>query len=231
MQYTYEYAGETYTYILTNKRIKNINARMKDDGIIHVSAPFGVSAASVRRLLLAHGEKFRLARLHLKQRTTALPDYTDGSVIRYLGRNVTLCYHPDAAAPFLEGDVLHLRAESPAQAEPLVRHWLQERSFLLFEQMNRETCETCRRHGYNVPLARITIREMTSRWGSCTPSKGRISINLRLMQYPECSIRAVFFHEYAHFMEQNHSAQFYAVLERICPDYREWDAHLKRRHG
>ncbi len=229
MEYTYEYEGETYVFVLTNKRVRNINARMKDDGIIHVSAPLGVSAASVRRLLLAHGDTFRKARIRLTERLAARPDFTDGSQVPYLGRSLTLCY--DTVPAVLCGDVLHLPADSPAQAEVLWRHWLQERCYLLFDSLNRETCECCRRHGYDVPLARITIREMTSRWGSCTPSKARISMNLRLMQYPVNSIRSVFFHEYAHFMEQNHSDRFYAVLEGICPDYRKWDALLRTHRG
>lgn len=227
MQY-FEYRNEQFPFLITRKKVKNINARLKADGIIYVSAPRSVSVDAIRSMLLANAERFRMARLHAAERAANLPDYTDGSEIQYLGTAVMLRYDKHVQVPVLENGILLLPATDPKDAERLVRHWIKERALLLYSRINKEICKDYRSHGYEVPLARITIKEMTSRWGSCTPASGRISMNLRLMQYPECSIYAVFYHEYAHFMEPNHSARFYAVLEGICPSYRKWDALLKK---
>lgn len=228
MQY-FEYRNESFPFTVTRKRVKYINARMKSDGVIYVSAPYGVSLEIIRSMLLANAERFRLARLHAAERAANRPDCSDGSVIRYLGNPITLCYDQTARTPFLEDEALYLSADTPAEAMRLVRHWLKERSLLLYSRINREVCEDFRRHGFDVPLAHVTIKDMTSRWGSCSPASGRISMNLRLIQYPEQCIYAVFYHEYAHFLEANHSSRFYAVLESVCPAYREWDAPLKNR--
>ena len=77
----------------------------------------------------------------------------------------------------------------------------------------------CRRNG--IPLPKITLKMMRSRWGSCTPAKGHISISKRLIHYPVQCLDYVLLHEYAHLLVPNHSARFYAVIEDCMPDYKE----------
>ena len=66
---------------------------------------------------------------------------------------------------------------------------------------------------------RITITGAKTRFGSCS-SKGNISFSYRLMLYPEEAIDYVVVHELAHLLEMNHSPRFYAVIEKILPDYK-----------
>ena len=68
---------------------------------------------------------------------------------------------------------------------------------------------------------KLAYRNMTSRWGSCQPSTGRICINVRLALYPPRCLEYVVVHELAHLLVHGHGAQFYAVLDRYLPDWRE----------
>lgn len=98
--------------------------------------------------------------------------------------------------------------------------------------VNEKCCEdfrSCARLQTKPPLAVVTVRNMTSRWGSCTASKGRISIRFDLVQYPPECLESVFYHEYSHFAEQNHSAAFYDILEKMYPDYRKCSEVLKKK--
>ena len=66
---------------------------------------------------------------------------------------------------------------------------------------------------------------MRSRWGSCIPAKGQITLNSVLIGTPvDCQI-AVAAHELAHMMVPNHSPAFYSLLEERLPGYR--DSHQK----
>ena len=67
---------------------------------------------------------------------------------------------------------------------------------------------------------RITITSAKHRFGSCS-SKGNLSFSYRLMMYPEAAIDYVVVHELAHIVEMNHSKAFYAVIEKVLPDYKE----------
>jgi predicted metal-dependent hydrolase len=75
---------------------------------------------------------------------------------------------------------------------------------------------------------RITITGAKTRFGSCS-SKGNISYSYRLMLYPEAAIDYVVVHELAHLKEMNHSKKFYAIIEKILPDYKERIKLLKRK--
>ena len=67
------------------------------------------------------------------------------------------------------------------------------------------------------------MKKMTSRWGSATPAKGHISLNLYLMKAPVSCIESVVLHETAHFLQMNHGDAFYRVVTGIMPDY--WERH------
>ena len=76
-----------------------------------------------------------------------------------------------------------------------------------------------------VKAGKIAYRNMTSRWGSCQPSTGRICINVRLALYPPECLEYVVVHELCHRKEMNHSARFWAEVEHVSPDYeirRKW---------
>lgn len=74
--------------------------------------------------------------------------------------------------------------------------------------------------------SRITITAAQKRFGSCS-SKGNISYSYRLMLYPEAAREYVVVHELAHLIQMNHSKEFYAIIERILPDYKRRRRMLK----
>ena len=73
---------------------------------------------------------------------------------------------------------------------------------------------------------RITITGAKRRFGSCS-SRGDISYSFRLMAYPDRAIDYVVVHELCHLVHMNHSRDFYALLEKYLPDYKERRALLK----
>ncbi len=223
----FQYQGRTFTYIITRKQMKSVRARVKEDGIIYVSAPHAASDNYIRGFLLNNAEE--LARLidSAALRKAAAPDYSDGSLIPYLGGNITLHLHSAPCPTTLQQDGLHVFARDPQEAQFAVRQWEISQCTKLYRRINRRVYEHFCTMGYAVPLAHIQIKEMSSRWGSCTAKTGRISMNFRLMHYPLECIYGVFYHEYSHFLHQDHSSAFYQVLLRMYPEYHKWNALLK----
>ena len=81
-----------------------------------------------------------------------------------------------------------------------------------------------------VSYGRITIRNQKTRWGSCS-SKGNLNFNCLLMLAPPEVRDYVVVHELCHRLEMNHSARFWALVEKILPDYREQVKWLKVNGG
>ncbi|MFW8635349.1 M48 family metallopeptidase [Cribrihabitans pelagius] len=66
--------------------------------------------------------------------------------------------------------------------------------------------------------SRLTLRDTRSRWGSCT-AEGALMYSWRLVLAPPAVLRYVAAHEVAHLAEMNHSAAFWATVERIHGSY------------
>ncbi len=79
------------------------------------------------------------------------------------------------------------------------------------------------------PYGRLTLRDTRSRWGSCT-AQGALMYSWRLILAPPEVLRYVAAHEVAHLAEMNHSAAFWATVQRLYGPYREPRQWL-RRHG
>ncbi len=81
-----------------------------------------------------------------------------------------------------------------------------------------------------VDYGRITIRSQRTRWGSCS-SKGNLNFNCLLMLFPDEVVDYVVVHELCHRKHMNHSAAFYAEVERVFPEYRRCQKWLKENGG
>ena len=81
-----------------------------------------------------------------------------------------------------------------------------------------------------VDYGRITIRAQRTRWGSCS-AQGNLNFNCLLMLMPDDVMEYVVVHELCHRKEMNHSARFWAEVERVLPGYRESRRWLKENGG
>lgn len=82
----------------------------------------------------------------------------------------------------------------------------------------------------NFVYNKITIKNLVSRWGSCS-TKGNLNFNCLLMLTPDYVIDYVVVHELCHLREMNHSEKFWAEVEKIMPDYQRAELWLKQNGG
>jgi hypothetical protein len=73
--------------------------------------------------------------------------------------------------------------------------------------------------GLGVTFRRVSIRDPSSRWGSCSTT-GVLSYSWRLIFAPPFVLDYLAAHEVAHLVEMNHSPRFWRAVLRLCPDTR-----------
>ncbi|RSX57477.1 metal-dependent hydrolase [Bifidobacterium samirii] len=72
----------------------------------------------------------------------------------------------------------------------------------------------------------VTLRLMTTRWGSCTPRTGRIRLNLMLGLMEPRFLEYVLVHEMTHLRAANHGPEFTRLMDGYLPQWRAIRAEL-----
>ena len=80
-------------------------------------------------------------------------------------------------------------------------------------------------HGFQ--YKRVFIKNNRTNWGSCS-SLGNINLNLSLVTLPQELQDYVMLHELCHLKYLNHSPQFHALLESVCPGHRALEKQIKQ---
>ncbi len=224
------YCGVELRYTLEYKKVKNINLRVRPNGEVCVSAPPAVSPDRVDAFVAAKGGFIIGTRKKLEARTPPAPKkFEDGEVFPILGRQLRLAVirSDDERVQSDEGH-LYLYVRDPgdiARKQRLYGDWTARRCEKVFGETADAVYERLRSCG--VPHARITVKDMKSRWGSCMPAAGQITLNKQLLKAdPEC-IEYVIVHEYAHFLHPDHSPAFHAFVGSVLPDWKERNARLR----
>ena len=216
--------GKTLEYELTRKRVRNINLRINPDGSVKVSCPARTSVAEVERFLRSESAFiFRsLAKVSSRIDNAARPSaYEDGERVKVFGELCTL--HVSAGFPFkgvrYSYPDIYVCSDSPEKTQRLYEKWKRQKLRDKVSEMLEYYVPMFERKGVKPPAA-VTFRTMTSRWGVCSPSTGKITFNYNLFETPEELIAYIVVHEMAHFLEANHSERFWAHVEDVMPDYK-----------
>ena len=74
------------------------------------------------------------------------------------------------------------------------------------------------------------LKDMSTRWGSCSLKTHLISLNLRLYDRDDDCLKYVVIHELCHFYVSNHGPAFYHCMDQFYPDWRTARCKLRTCH-
>src|SRR5262245_7481574 len=171
----------------------------------------------------------------VRERLCSVPEpvpFVDGARIPLRGRLHCLCFSGAARAKAVVGVAAGGAVSVPRRVGPGrrdrarrgVRDWL-------FEQARADLDGCVARHSkpLGVRPRRISLRDQTSRWGSCTAG-GFLSFSWRLVLAPAHVLDYVAAHEVAHLREMNHGPRFWKHVASCIPRLEEAKRWL-RSHG
>jgi predicted metal-dependent hydrolase len=219
--------AETLPYELIFSKRKSIGITVYPDGRVIVRAPSNTPMPRIEEVIQERSAWILKHRKRFAVRPPTQPhQYVSGEIFRYLGREYCLqIERAERERVILGGENLIVQTPTPTdprQIAKLIHRWYTRQAQRVFA----ERLEACFAHvkSWNVAYPQLSIRRMKTRWGSCT-SKGKVTLNLKLIQAHVELIDYVICHELCHLREMNHSKRYYALLDSIFPS---WKAHKKR---
>ncbi len=222
-------SGKMIDVTVIYRNNKNLYLRIQEDGSLQVSCHPNVSDAYIISFLK---QKEEWISKHLEQAKHREMNYLtgeDGKQVRILGETYSVEYRQAKQEKIVYEDgkwIYYLKECTSARARQLFYKqgnlFLKENIEQLRKEWDRKICIANQKG-----LPSITIRYMTSRWGSCTPAKSHITISSRLIHFPLSCLEYVLLHEYTHLLVANHSSDFYAIVQRYMPNWKQYRKQLK----
>ena len=230
---TVEADGNAISYTLERKPVKNINLRIRPDNCVYVSAPKDVVAKMVDAFVVEKSVYILRALKKFKDKnreTVSENKFVNGETVKFLGRNLRLKVK-NASRSKVESDesyvTLYVKDVQDADLKKRVLEtWLRKKCKDEITAICKKVYPQVKKYGVAFP--EIQLREMVSRWGSCSPKKGFMTFNTALIAMPVSCIEYVVTHEFTHFLYPNHSKKFYQQLATFMPD---WEERKKRLDG
>lgn len=226
IQRTIQFDGIPLHYSLERKNVKNLNLHVRKDGSVYVSANNAIPEEKIDEFLLSKGTFIRNAQNKFMEQEHYKPlpkQYVSGETFYIQGRALRLKVSQSTKEKILsDGVYLLLEVKDPqnfTQKERLVKKYLDRQCKTVFGEIVDEMYPVFQKYGVAPPILRI--RNMDTRWGSCLPGKGVITLNKRLLEAPRNCIEYVVMHEFCHFIHPNHSKHFYDFLSMLMPDWKE----------
>lgn len=221
-------------YQLTRKKVKNINLRLKSDGQIFVSASDQVPVDFIDNFIKEKQEyiirvldKYEENRKYV---SVAPRKYVSGESFEILGKSLRLkVIEGQLESVITDGVFIFLTVknkENQKRKENLMNSWLKEMQMGTFNQICREIYQIFKKYDVEYPV--VKIRYMISRWGTCQPKRGVITLNSKLIEAPKNCIEYVVLHEFAHFIHPDHSKKFYDFVAMLMPDWKERKKELEK---
>lgn len=212
------------SYSLTRKRVKNINFRIKSDGIVYISANRGVSESYIKELIIKNSEAFSRQINLLKERADRKPPE---NTFYLLGRKYDVEIISSSENKAVLTDRFTVYTDNIELVDGLTEDFYRQKISEVYPRLMDEVRELIKEENIPAPSA-VRIKEMKSRWGSCNVMSRAISLNSRLIKYPEGCIRYVILHELAHLKHKGHDRAFYGFVEKYMKDYKTYVNILKK---
>lgn len=202
------------------KKVKNVSIRVKDDGDVILTVPKNRSLSDAETFFLS---KIEWIKKHKKAAGEFHPrPIADNERIYLSGKPITLkiirANEVSRRKPtaYLSGDILFVADNGRTGPEKIVENFLREELKRTLDELFRKQIAAT-----GLSPSSVSIRKMTSKWGSCTPKTRRIRMSFYLVGLPRECIDYVTLHELLHIRYPDHGAGFHAALDKYMPEWKK----------
>ena len=209
--------------MLNKKNIKNIYLRVHtSDGRIALSTPKNISDETIRLFILSRLDWIKKRSNKIKQQAQLNTyEYIDSEIHYVWGEKYKFSVVEKNAPAFIEliHDTLRLNVKPGTDLETnkqLINSWSrkQVRSYAI--PLIENWCSIL-----GVEINKLYVRNMKTYWGSCNTQAHTIRLNTELVKKPPICLEYVVVHELMHLLEASHNKNFYTLMSKYLPDWKQ----------
>ena len=208
----YELNGTLYDVEIVRKNNRNTYLRMKEPNIIYVTTSYFTTKRQVKQLLESNEKALLRMEQQLKKREEKKKHFY------YLGE----VYDIITVTTIKKVEVIEHNIYTPSKEA--LEKWLRKQARMLFQERLDYYYQLMEE---SLPNPKLRIRQMKTRWGVCNRKSETITLNTELIHYPRICTDYVVVHELSHFTHFNHSKDFWNLVSKYCPNYKEIKKILK----
>jgi predicted metal-dependent hydrolase len=214
-----------FEVVFTNR--KTLGITVTPELNVLVKAPTDSSIENIREKIIKKAPwiiKQQSFFLSFQPRTTERK-FISGETHLYLGRQYLLKVEIDNSESVkLKGKFIEVKTTNKSNAKQLVTDWYLHQARTKFNAIAQQLIDNFKKH--KVEPTSIILREMPTRWGSCT-AKGKIILNPELIKAPKGCIEYVIIHELCHLVYHDHTQKFIDLQTTEMPDWEKWKSKLE----
>lgn len=226
--------GTELEYHLEIKRIRKIYIRVKAEGVF-VTAPVGTTLQEIEECLNYDAQAIIRAKERVEQKVAVAAEkkkqLRENQQLEFLGGNLPfeIVQAPHSKAELGDnGLVLYMKdVQNVEERDKLIDKFYTEQCKKLFTILLQEQYKNFL-HYYVIPVPKLKIRDMKTRWGTCNILTADVTLNKKLIRAPKQVIEMIIVHELSHLVERNHNARFYGVMTTVMPEWKLYEGHLKK---
>lgn len=204
--------------IINQKQVKNLTFKLTGKEEITVSAPANMDITLIKKMVRVNRDKIDRLIEEDKERVT-YDNPHDLSYIYLFGEKIPVVKCREKSHIFEGKFYLNIEKDPLLEIEKLYRETLEKYIPAKIKAFGDRL---------NIYPTEVKTRKMCSRWGTCYQDRKLIILNIFLSKREKNEIDYVIAHEMAHLLVPNHSKDFYALLQKIMPEYREIRSKMGR---
>lgn len=223
-----QFGSKQIDFDLQYSNRKSLGITVTPDLDVLVKAPTDTSIEKVKEKLrkkapwIIRQQSFFLS-FHPK---TPARKFKGGETHLYLGRQYRLKIKSAKEETVkLKGKFIEVTTSNNSRVKQLVNDWYLENAKTKFPIIAKPLIDKFKRH--KVEPSSIVLRDMPTRWGSCTP-KGKIILNPELIKAPKGCIEYVIVHELCHLIHHDHTQRFIDLQTKEMKDWEKWKNKLEK---
>ncbi len=211
---------------IVRKNIKNVHLKVFRSLEVVLSVPTQVPQEWIENFLSKRIKWIdeQITKYKLSDGTNTLDSIKNGTSVQMLGKDMRIVFQEDSKN-YIEVDekriTLYLKDVTNEEfAQKMFLRWWKKAAEDVFQnELNSLYKKIFKK--YQIAEPDIYVRKMKTLWGSCTPSKSKVTFNNYLFKANIRCIQYVVLHELTHLLYPNHSKQFYDFLTVHMPDWQE----------